>query len=250
MPVFRSIVFAAALSGLLVGLVTSCLQQFGTVPLIARGEAYEKAEPKPAPHGHGADGHTHGTAGTAPATAEPDAWEPREGFERNALTVLFNILERIGFSLMLAGALVLAGRPLTWREGFLWGLAGFVVFVLAPGIGLPPELPGVPAAPLGPRQVWWIATACATAAGLGLIVFRPSPLAAAAGIGLIAAPHLVGAPELAGLTSEVPAALSHRFVVAVLLTTLLSWTLLGALTGYFGRRFMAVEDRRAGAGSA
>lgn len=250
MPVFRSIVFAAALSGLLVGLVVSGLQQFGTVPLIARGETYEKGETKPAPHEHGVAGHTHGTAGAVPSAAEPEAWEPRDGFERNALTILFNILERIGFSLLLAGALVLAGRPLTWREGFLWGLAGFAAFVLAPGIGLPPELPGIPAAPLGPRQVWWIATACATAAGLGLIVFRRSPLAAAAGIGLIAAPHIFGAPELAGMTTDVPAELSHRFVVAVLLTTLLSWTLLGALTGYFSRRFMAVEDRRVGVGSA
>src|SRR3974390_3265881 len=45
---------------------------------------------------------------------------------------------------------------LSWHEGLMWGLAGFAVFTLAPGLGLPPELPGVPAAPLLSRQLWWV----------------------------------------------------------------------------------------------
>lgn len=245
MPVFRSIVFAAAISGLLVGLVISVLQHLGTVPLIAQGETYEKAPAATAAHGPA--GHQHGGAApAAPADAAGEAWEPRPGLERNAYTILFNIVERIGFALMLAAALVLSGRPLGWREGFLWGLAGFLVFVLAPGIGLPPELPGIPAAPLGPRQIWWVATAFCTGAGLWLILFRPHPAAAILAVALLAAPHLVGAPQIDTSGSPVPAELSHRFVVAVFLTTLLSWSLLGALTGYFGRRFMApAQDRPA-----
>ena len=248
MSVFRSIVFAAAISGLLVGLVVSVVQQFGTVPLIARGETYEKAEAKPAGYDHGPPGHSHGTVGHDQAAGEsagPGAWEPEAGFERNAYTFLFNVVERIGFALVLAGAVMLSGRHPTWREGFLWGLAGFVVFVLAPGIGLPPELPGIPAAPLGPRQLWWVATAICTASALWLIVFRRSPIWAAVAVALLVAPHLVGAPDLAGAVTEVPPQLSHRFVVSVLVTTLLSWTLLGTLTGYFGRRFLPHEARAA-----
>ncbi len=42
MNIFRSIVFSAALSGLIVGLVVTVAQQFGTVPLIQRAEVYEK----------------------------------------------------------------------------------------------------------------------------------------------------------------------------------------------------------------
>ena len=61
---------------------------------------------------------------------------------------------------------------MTWRDGLLWGLAGFVVFTAAPGLGLPPELPGMPVAPLTARQTLWIATAAATAGGLCLLAFR------------------------------------------------------------------------------
>ena len=77
---------------------------------------------------------------------EPPIWEPADGFERNAYTALFNVVDWIGFGLLLNGAIVLLRRPVTWREGFLWGLGAFVVFVIAPGLGLPPELPGIPAA--------------------------------------------------------------------------------------------------------
>lgn len=238
MNVFRSIVFSAALSGLLVGLLVTAMQLVGTVPLIAQGEVYEKAEarPDPAPHTHAhgtVDGHHHDVA--APA------WEPADGLERNAFTALFNVVERMGFGLVLAGAIVLAGRPFGWREGLLWGMAGFVVFALAPGIGLPPELPGTPVAPLDARQAWWIATAAATAAGLALIAFTRSPWTALAAVILIAAPHAVGAPDLAQGESAVPDGLAHRFVVVVFLTTFLSWAALGALTGYLGRRFMVAS---------
>jgi len=226
--------FSAALAGLLVGLTVTILQQFGTVPLIQKGEVYEKAaeskgaeDASTAGHDHAAHDHDHAQA----------PWEPSDGFERNAYTALFNVVVWIGFGLLLAGALVLFRRPLTWREGLLWGLAGFVIFTAAPTLGLPPELPGIPAAPLGLRQVWWIATAVATATGLGLIVFNRSPLAAVVAIALLAAPHLVGAPQLDHVETDVPHALSHQFVVAVTLTALVGWALLGGLTGHLCHRF-------------
>ncbi|MGH6915766.1 MAG: CbtA family protein, partial [Geminicoccales bacterium] len=147
MLALRSIVFSSALAGLIVGGVVTVAQQFGTVPLILHAEVYEQAaeaaaqtgaaETPPAPAAHE---HDHGAG----------AWEPVDGFERNGLTALFNVIDWIGFGLMLTGLLVLLRRPITWREGFLWGLGGFAAFMLAPGLGLPPELPGMPAAPLGP----------------------------------------------------------------------------------------------------
>jgi cobalt transporter subunit CbtA len=233
MAALRAIVFAAALAGLIVGVVVTFAQQLGTVPLILQAEGYEQA------------------AATAAAAAQPSAasagdhdrehadksWAPAKGFERNALTALFNVLDWIGFGLILTGLFALLGRPVTWREGFLFGLGGFAAFVLAPGLGLPPELPGVPTAPITPRQIWWLATVVTTATGLWLIAFRPTPLAAALAILLIAVPHLVGAPTPETASTNVPAALSHRFVVAVTLTTLLSWSLLGGLAGHLYQRF-------------
>lgn len=219
MTVFRSIVFSAVLAGLIVGFFATVAQRVGIVPLIQQAEVYERQAE--------ATGHEH----------EAVAWEPADGFERTAYTALFNVVEWIGFGLLLTGAFVLLRRPVTWREGFLWGLGAFVVFVIAPGLGLPPELPGIPAASLLARQLWWAATILATAIGLGLIAFRRSPAVAAFAILLIAAPHLFGAPRLEQVETDIPDLLSRQFIIAVTFTALPCWALLGGLTGHFYRKF-------------
>ena len=237
MSVFRAIVFSAVVAGAIVGAVVTVVQQFGTVPLILKGEVYERAADEaaaqpaeaaaPAAHEHAAHQHTEA------------AWEPKEGFERNAYTAGANILTAIGFALLLGGIFALRARSVTWYEGLLWGLAGFITFTVAPGLGLPPELPGVPAAPLGERQLWWAATAAATAVGLGLIFLKRSPWAAILGLCLIAVPHAIGAPRLEHVHTEVPEVLSRQFISVVMLSSLLFWALLGSLTGIFYRRFSA-----------
>jgi cobalt transporter subunit CbtA len=230
MSVFRSIVFAAVAAGLVVGAIITVVQQFGTVPLILKAEVYERSAEAAvatttAPTEHSE--HNHRGA----------AWEPQDGLERNLYTAAVNILTAIGFALLLGGFYALRGQPISWREGLLWGVAGFAVFTVAPGLGLPPELPGVPTAPLGPRQLWWIATALATAGGIALFVVRQSILAAVLGFCLIVAPHLVGAPHLAEAHTDVPELLSHQFAVAVTLTSFLFWMLLGSMTSFTYRRF-------------
>ena len=238
MSLFRSIVFSAAVAGLVVGTAVTVVQQFGTVPLIQRAETYEHAAEVPAKstagttaaHQHG--GHAHGMA----------AWEPRAGLERNSFTAAANILTATGFALVLAGIYALRGRPVTRHEGLLWGLGGFIVFTVAPGLGLPPGLPGTAAASLEARQIWWVATAAATAAGLGLLVFRRTAWAAILGLCLIASPHLIGAPKLPEVHADVSEALAHQFIVAVTLTSLLFWVLLGSLTSIAYGRFSAREQ--------
>ena len=244
MSIFRSIVFTSALAGLIVGVAVTAVQQVGTIPLIAKAEVFEQktetgkpavaAQPAPA-HSHETGAHAH--AAGAAHDHGPGAWAPADGFERNAYTALFNVLEWIGFGMVLAGGLVLSRRRANWREGLLWGMGGFAAFGLAPGLGLPPELPGMPAAELVPRQLWWVGTAAATAAGLAMIAFRPSVAWCVAGIALIALPHAIGAPQPVGVESSVPEAMSRQFVVAVTLTTFLSWALLGALSGYLLTKF-------------
>jgi cobalt transporter subunit CbtA len=236
MSVFRSIVFSAAVAGLVVGAAVTLAQLFSTVPLILKAEVYERgatevaAKSGPAAHEHSDHQHADHEHGLP-------AWEPKDGLQRNFFTAAANILTAIGFALLLAGIYALRGYPVTWHEGLLWGLGGFLVFTAAPGLGLPPELPGVPTAALETRQIWWIATAAATAAGLGLFVFRRSAWAVALGFCLIVLPHLIGAPRLAETHTDVPAALSHQFVVAVTLTSFLFWVLLGSLTSVAYRRF-------------
>src|SRR3979411_1340142 len=99
MPVFRSIVFSAALAGLIVGVVISIAQFFGTVPLIQQSEVYERKAVAATPPA----GHDH----AAPATDQTKAhsheseWEPEEGLHRNAFTLSANIVPAIAFALLL-----------------------------------------------------------------------------------------------------------------------------------------------------
>lgn len=231
MPVFRSIVFSAALAGLIVGAVISVAQFLGTVPLIQKSEIYERKAAAPAAQEQAGATHDHDNAHN-----HASEWEPEDGLQRNTFTVAANILTAIGFALLLTGIYAIRGQPVTWREGLLWGLAGFLVFTVAPGLGLPPELPGLPVAELTARQTWWIATAAATATGLYLLAFRATAWAAVLGLGLIAFPHLIGAPLAPEAHSEIPAAVSHRFVVVVTLTSLLFWALLGVSTSIAFKR--------------
>jgi cobalt transporter subunit CbtA len=232
MGTFRSIVFSSVISGLIVGVIVTVIQQLGTVPLILRAEAFEKAaedHKSEASTPQGFAGHDH--LADEHAT---EAWEPHDGLERNAYTAIANVLTAIGFALVLAAFLAIrsgvTGQSVSWHEGLFWGLAGFIVFTIAPGLGLPPELPGVPAAPLLSRQIWWVTTALMTASGLGLIFLRRSVPASIAGLILLVLPHFIGAPELGHVETNVPPSLSHQFVVAVTLTSLIFWFTLGGLT--------------------
>ncbi|MDX8515796.1 CbtA family protein [Mesorhizobium captivum] len=252
MNLFRNVVFIAAIAGLVAGIVLACMQAYATVPLILKAEVYEKA----------GDGHHHDHAATsdnyamssaapadnamsgaapapteAAAPAEDEGWAPADGFERFAFNVVANIVTGIGFALILVAVSEFAGGIGNWRQGVFWGLAGFGVFTLAPGLGLPPELPAMPAAELLPRQIWWISTVAATAIGLGLIAFRKSLPLAILAVVLIVAPHVVGAPQPDSFETAIPEGLHHRFVVAVTVTDLVFWLVLGAVVGVVRGRF-------------
>jgi len=233
MTIFRNAVLLAAVAGLVAGLAMALMQNFATVPLILQAETFE-----------GAGGHDHG-AGTEAHEHEEEGWAPADGLPRVFFTTLANVVTAIGFALVLVVASELAGGIADWRQGMMWGLAGFAVFILAPGLGLPPELPAMPAADLAARQVWWIGTAIATAAGLALILLgRTAPLAVV-GVALLVLPHILGAPQPDGHDTPVPADLHQRFVVLVTVTNLVFWLLLGALVGAFRQRFATGPDLRA-----
>ena len=235
MDYFRSIVLLSAIVGAIAGIGMTVTQQVTTVPLILKAEVFEQAEEAKAPPAHaheseeaGAHEHEHG-----------GGWAPQDGFERAAFTLAANVLTGIGFALLLIAVSELAGGIADWRQGMFWGLAAFAVFTLAPGLGLPPELPGMPAAELGARQAWWVATVVCTAGGIGILVYGRLVLSAIAGVALLVAPHLAGAPQPLSHDSLIPETLHHSFVVAVVMTTLVFFMLLGGLTGYFRQRLVA-----------
>lgn len=261
MTLFRNVVFVAALAGLVAGLAMSAMQFFATTPLIIEAEEYEgmefaaASEPASASQSHDHDhghGHEHDDHGHTPTSDDGHAhdddhghahegWMPEDGFQRESLTVVANVVTAIGFALVLVVVSELAGGIQSWRQGLYWGFGGFAVFTLAPGLGLPPELPGMPAADLVARQAWWIATVAATAGGLALIAFGRNAVLAVVGVALIVAPHLVGAPQPESHASPVPVELHGQFVTAVTLTSLVFWLILGAMVGVLRDRFAERE---------
>ena len=173
---FQKIFFAAVVSGVIAGLFATAVQSVRVIPQIFEAEKYEKREPVPIPQTH------------------EDHPEEEGGLSRLALTLVSNVVSAIGFALLLVGCFALRGEVDWWR-GILWGVGGFIVFALAPAVGLPPELPGASTAPLPHRQVWWILTVAATGSGLGLLAFKPGTLFKALGVVLIILPHVFGAPH-------------------------------------------------------
>jgi cobalt transporter subunit CbtA len=234
MKLFQRMFFAAVLSGLVAGIALAAVHQWRAAPLIVAAEVYETAEPA----------HEHATAEEAAAPHEHDAeaWAPQDGAERIFYTVLADILASLGFALVLAAISVLAGIDITLRNGLLWGLGGFVATALAPSFGLPPELPGMPAADLGARQVWWWATVLLTGAGFLTIAKLRTPVSIAIAAVLVLAPHVIGAPQLAGEhESAVPAHLATAFAAATLTASAAFWLILGPLLGYLSERFARVS---------
>jgi cobalt transporter subunit CbtA len=154
-----------------------------------------------------------------------------------------NIVTGVAFALLLVAVYLLRGKPVDFNTGWLWGVAGFVVFAGAPALGLPPELPGMTAAALEARQAWWIGTVIATALGIGLFVETKTLLPRLLGVVAIVLPHIIGAPHPHVLESNVPAELSAQFAVASLFTSAFFWMVLGAASGYFFQKLVSPDSQ-------
>ncbi|EZI28192.1 MULTISPECIES: CbtA family protein [Pseudomonas] len=224
----KRIAQTAGFTGLLAALLLTLLQSFWVAPLILQAESFEKAPAAtqmPHEHAAGAAAHSHDT----------EAWEPEDGWQRVLSTTGGNLVVAVGFALMLAGLYTLRA-PTRTAQGLLWGLAGYATFVLAPTLGLPPELPGTAAAELTLRQTWWIGTAASTAVGIALIVFGRSWLLKVLGVAILAVPHLIGAPQPQVHSMLAPEALEAQFKIASQLTNVAFWLALGLISAWLFRR--------------
>lgn len=218
---------SALFAGFAAGLLCALLQFLLVQPDIVLAERYESGE------------LTHFFTSIADDTdishaALPDHDHAAETsvLMRSALTVLFAILTYCGYGLILIAGMNLAqqiGIRIGLAQGVLWGLAGFLSFQMMPALGLPPELPGMSAAELVPRQIWWAATAIATGAGLWFLCYGTAIWQRIAGAGLLAAPHVWGAPQAATFAGIVPPELASAFAAHSLGVGLITWAVLGAL---------------------
>ena len=227
----QRVLFVAVLAGLVAGIMHTAVQLTRVTPLILHAEEFENADAPPAA-AQSAAKHDH-----ASHDHDEEPWAPGDGLERNAYSLLASVITAIGFGMLLTAAFALHGGPVGLGRGVLWGLAGFTVFWLAPALSLPPELPGMKAAGLLDRQLWYLGTVVATGVGLAIIVFRGGWLPRVAGAALIVVPHIVGAPHPHEIGGNAPPELAAMFVVASLLSAVVLWVVLGGVGGYLFDRF-------------
>jgi cobalt transporter subunit CbtA len=221
------VLLAAILAGLAAGLLMGVIQHVRLTPLILEAEVFEHVA-----HGHSGEAHSHGD----------QVWSPAKGFERTFYSTLTAVLTAIGFALLMAGISFIANIPITTRNGFIWGVCGFLAVSLAPAIEMPPELPGMAGTDLVGRQFRWIGTIVFTAMGLyGLYAWQAYKRIASAAVILLVMPHvLYSAPKTIPEETQVPAHLAAQFATASLGANLVMWVVIGVALGYALQKFESV----------
>lgn len=241
------------LTGFLGGVLVTGVQKLGTIPIIVQAENYELKEfdsdadirSKGTTYEQNLNGktlfihnnpdlpHQHSNVDDL---HDSDSWIPEQLVERTFFTGISNIVTGIAFSFLLVGVYILRGKSVSIKSGLFWGSMGFIVFSLAPSLGLPPELPGMNKSELGSRQLWWIGTVILTAVGVGILIESKSLLFKIFALILITLPHIIGESRPNVVESIIPTELSSQFVIVSLLTSAFFWIVLGVFSGYFYKK--------------
>lgn len=220
----RRLMSVAPVAGLSAGAVLAVLQFFAIRPMIQVAEVYETALQH---------------AGQLPPD-HPLEWQPTQGLERVGYTVASTLFLGVGYAALVFGLASLLGLRIGARQGLLLGIAAFACVSLAPSLGLPPKPPGVQGAELNAAQVWWAATAGATAIGLALVAFAKGRwMWRVAGVVVMLLPHLIGPPSVAPPLTDALRALSVKFAIVSIVTQGAFWIVLGTTGGWCTARTAA-----------
>ncbi|MEQ8696354.1 MAG: CbtA family protein [Bauldia litoralis] len=212
------ILISGLIGGIAGGLVVAAIQAVTTTPLILQAETFETARALDA---------------VSLIPVHDQAKPAAEGLNVSRLVTssIATIAVATGYTFLLLGGMLAAGRSITARTVFPWAMAGFAATGLAPALGMAPELPGAASADVGARQLWWIGTALATGAGLAAMAFGRGALWVVAGICLGVLPHLIGAPAPPAPSSKVPAEMAAQFAAASITIQALVWLIPAAIAG-------------------
>lgn len=225
----KSLLSGGVIAGAVAGLAIAFLQFFLIQPLIVEAERYETGELVLMGVAQDDPSASSGDP-VLPAHDADDAEEEIGVVVRSGLTVLTLVLTWSGFGL-LAGAALATHRAL-WGPNSIsvpaLALSGFAAFALSPSLGLPPELPGMQAADLSDRQIWWVMTAAATVAGLFLASGVKSWPGRFAALALIVTPHLLGAPQPPASVPVIPPDLAALYSARALSLSLIGWLALAS----------------------
>lgn len=226
---FSRLLTSALFAGAAGGLIAALLQLYFVQPVLLHAELYE-----------GGDLVHFGSASSV------SAFQDVGGFDalRDGLSIIFTMLIYTGYAMVLVALMSVAesrGARIDGRTGLIWGAAGFVALHLAPGFTLAPEVPGVAAADVNARQIWWFATAAMAGGAMWLAAFGKNWMSWGAATLLLLAPHVYGAPEPSVFTGPVPTEIGALFAARAFGVGLAAWVLIGGFAGYFWSRQVGVS---------
>ncbi len=216
------ILTSALFAGAAAGLIAALLQLAFVQPVLLHAELYESGE------------LAH--FGAEAVSAQPELPRMFADPVRDGLSIIFTMLTYTGYALVMTALMSLAqgqGHEINARTGLLWGMAGFVAFHFAPGLSLAPEVPGVAAADVGARQIWWTATVATAGIAMWLIAFGGNIVSYVIAALLLMVPHLIGAPEPSTFSGPVPTEIGALFAARAFGVGMAAWVLLGSFSGYF-----------------
>ncbi len=189
------IFLSALVAGLAAGLIMVVIQVVRLEPIIQAAEVFE-------------------------AAGEPTS---RTLFTR----LIPPLLTGAGFAIVMLGVSLLTNIPITKQNGLMWGICGFIAMALAPAIGLPPQLPGMPAIDLHTRQIWWVLTILATSAAIYLWIKAKDLWWRATAIIIAVAPQFFAPVNTAKTEGNLPASLAAEFVSTSLGANFVMWLAIG-----------------------
>jgi cobalt transporter subunit CbtA len=220
------IILSTLVAGLLAGLVMAGIQYVRLTPLIQAAEVYETPETEAIAEASKPCVETMPGMKMCNDDGRP-SWKPEEGWQRTISTTTASLLAGAGFALLMVGVSMLTHFPITKHNGLIWGMCGFCAVSLAPSIGMPPELPGMPAADLHTRQIWWVATILLTGAAIYLWIKAKDHWWRVAAIIFAAAPQFFAPLNAAKAEGNLPASLAAEFASSSLAANLVLWLAIG-----------------------
>lgn len=220
---FKNIFVSAVVCGAIAGVLATVMQMLLVTPLLMEAELFETGQ------------SMHFITDGSPESPikHVDIWEDPY---RHLMTLCFNLVTFTGFGFILVAAMAFfqkRGFTLSKAEGIVAGVSGFIVFQLAPSVGLPPELPGTIGVTVGLKQTWWIITILSTTVGILLLFLDKHKVVSGAGIIFIIIPHLIGHPKLETYFGVAPPELAAEFASRALAVSLIAWIILGVISSQF-----------------
>jgi len=220
---FKNIFVSAVVCGAIAGVLATAMQMLLVTPLLMEAELFETGQ------------STHFIIDGSPESPmkHVNIWEDPY---RHLMTLFFNLVTFTGFGFILIAAMAFfekRGFSLSKAEGIVAGVSGFIVFQLAPSVGLPPELPGTISVAVGLKQAWWIITILSTTVGILLLFLGKYKVVSGAGIIFIIIPHLIGHPKLETYFGVAPPELAAEFASRALAVSLVTWIILGVISSQF-----------------